>query len=430
MPSDEVPDDDEIRQTYNFAPGYYGVVYRAIVPDQGAVYMHEHLTKDTKAGEEAKVDEEEGCEANLKETDIHYKLQAMKWGLIPSWTKRNPDYGTMMRTINCRDDSLMENRGMWTSMKKGKRCIVIAQGFYEWLKKNNGKEKIPHYIKRKDGQLMCFAGLWDCVSYEGTQDGVTISHFTLNRIFAHILVGSTEKNYTYTIVTTDANKQMSFLHDRMPVIFNMGSEAIRMWLDPHRFEWTNELQQLLKPFKEELEIYPVSKDVGKVGNNSRLFIVPLDSSENKNNITNFFGKPKPKKEDKVKVEQGDTLDDAEMSNPGDFRSRGKDDSEPRLTTSSIEGTENNAPLPLPVEGERTRIKREHDDDSDETLGPPTKSLKPSSPLKRGSARGGQSPANSPAKSGMPRVRSATSNGTVARPEPPKGNKKITAFFGK
>jgi putative SOS response-associated peptidase YedK len=88
-------------------------------------------------------------------------------GLVPSWTKRNPDYATMLRTINCRDDSLAENRGMWTNMKQRKRCIVLCQGFYEWLKKNGGKERIPHYIKRKDGQLMCFAGLWDCVKYQG-----------------------------------------------------------------------------------------------------------------------------------------------------------------------------------------------------------------------------------------------------------------------
>ena len=73
-----------------------------------------------------------------------------------------------MKTINARDDSLIENRGMWNTMKQRKRCIVIAQGFYEWLKKNDGKEKIPHYTKRKDGQLMCFAGLWDCARYEGS----------------------------------------------------------------------------------------------------------------------------------------------------------------------------------------------------------------------------------------------------------------------
>jgi putative SOS response-associated peptidase YedK len=72
-----------------------------------------------------------------------------------------------MKTINCRDDSLFEDRGMWTTMKKKKRCIIVAQGFYEWLKKSGGKEKIPHFTKRKDGQLMCFAGLWDCVQFEG-----------------------------------------------------------------------------------------------------------------------------------------------------------------------------------------------------------------------------------------------------------------------
>lgn len=72
-----------------------------------------------------------------------------------------------MKTINCRDDSLVEDRGMWTTMKKKKRCIIIAQGFYEWLKKDNGRDKIPHFTKRKDGQLMCFAGLWDCVQFEG-----------------------------------------------------------------------------------------------------------------------------------------------------------------------------------------------------------------------------------------------------------------------
>jgi putative SOS response-associated peptidase YedK len=86
-------------------------------------------------------------------------------GLVPFWTKRNPDYGSKMKTINCRDDSLIEDRGMWTTMKKKKRCIIVAQGFYEWLKK--GSQKMPHFTKRKDGQLMCLAGLWDMVQFEG-----------------------------------------------------------------------------------------------------------------------------------------------------------------------------------------------------------------------------------------------------------------------
>jgi putative SOS response-associated peptidase YedK len=99
----------------------------------------------------------------IREIKLTYRL-----GLVPFWTKRNPDYGTVLKTINARDDSLIDNRGMWTTMKQKKRCIVIAQGFYEWLKKNDGKEKMPHFTRRKDGQLLCMAGLWDCVQYEGT----------------------------------------------------------------------------------------------------------------------------------------------------------------------------------------------------------------------------------------------------------------------
>ena len=161
MPVADAPEDDEVRQTYNFAPGNHGLVYRAIVREHGAGQRHQ-------AGEE---DKEEIAGRGSPDVEIpketQYRLQAMKWGLIPFWTKRNPDYGSVMKTINARDDSLASSGGMWNTMKQKKRCIVVAQGFYEWLKKNGGKAKIPHFTKRKDGQLMCFAGLWDCVQYEG-----------------------------------------------------------------------------------------------------------------------------------------------------------------------------------------------------------------------------------------------------------------------
>jgi putative SOS response-associated peptidase YedK len=167
MPVFEAPDDDADdapRQSYNFAPGYNGIVYRADVPYYGAG-SRSHKTGE--AEQESDESNEVLAEATLEEPgDVRYKLQTMRWGLIPFWTKRNPDYGSMMKTINCRDDSLIDNKGMWTSMKQKKRCIVVAQGFYEWLKKGP-KEKVPHYVKRKDGMLMCMAGLWDCVQYEG-----------------------------------------------------------------------------------------------------------------------------------------------------------------------------------------------------------------------------------------------------------------------
>lgn len=164
MQVDEAPDDegdDAPRQSYNFAPGYHGIVYRADVPDYGAGPRQHKKGEEEQAEEEASPD----TAPEQEHGDVRYKLQSMKWGLIPFWTKRNPDYGSMMKTINCRDDSLIENKGMWNTMKQRKRCIIVAQGFYEWLKK--GKDKVPHFTKRKDGQLMCFAGLWDCVQYEG-----------------------------------------------------------------------------------------------------------------------------------------------------------------------------------------------------------------------------------------------------------------------
>lgn len=163
-PADDA--DDAPRQSYNFAPGYHGLVYRADTSDQGAGPQH-HKKGDgesTEGTNEAEA-EAEAPGPSDEQGEVHYKLQSMKWGLIPFWTKRNPDYGSMMKTINCRDDSLIENKGMWTTMKQKKRCVIVFQGFYEWLKK--GKEKVPHYIKRKNGQLMCVAGLWDCVQYEG-----------------------------------------------------------------------------------------------------------------------------------------------------------------------------------------------------------------------------------------------------------------------
>lgn len=93
----------------------------------------------------------------------------------------------------------------------------------------------------------------------------------------------------------------------MPVILEPASEQMRTWLDPSRYEWSKDLQNTLKPFDGELEVYPVSKEVGKVGNNSHSFIIPIASRENKSNIANFFAnaqakKDSPKKDIEVKKE--------------------------------------------------------------------------------------------------------------------------------
>ncbi len=396
MRVEDAPDDDDVRQTYNFAPGNHGLIYRADVPDWGAG-GRAHGTQDAADGPTQEGQgEHEGEIEEPKEPK--YKLQAMKWGLVPFWTKRNPDYGSVMRTINARDDSLAQSGGMWNTMKQKKRCIVVAQGFYEWLKKNGGKEKIPHFTKRKDGQLMCFAGLWDCVQYEGSE----------------------EKHYTYTIITTDSNKQLSFLHDRMPVILENGSDAIRMWLDPKRSEWSKELQSLLKPYNGELECYPVSKEVGKVGNNSPAFIVPVASTENKNNIANFFSHAKKEaagKEEKKEMK----AEEAEISQKGvevDY------DQQEHRRTVEPRRTEDNAPMPSPL-SPKAGAKRVHETDAEPDEARTTKTVK---------IEGVEAPpasTASPEKNKGRKIRSATSNGTKGSPaKAGDGSQRITNFFSK
>ena len=410
MPVADAPDDDHVRETYNFAPGNHGLVYRADVPDYGAGGgPHDNEQRSENATHE-------GPSAQLEDPrETRYKLQSMKWGLIPFWTKRNPDYGTLMRTINARDDSLASKGGMWNTMKQKKRCIVVAQGFYEWLKKNGGKEKIPHYVKRKDEQLMCFAGLWDCVQYEG----------------------SDEKHYTYTIITTDSNKQLSFLHDRMPVILENGSDQIQTWLDPSRSEWSKDLQSLLKPFKGDLDCYPVSKDVGKVGNNSPTFIVPVASTENKKNIANFFSNAK--KSTKGDIEKKQVEAQEEEVKEGGLAVK-HENGEARTTVDHT-GTEDNAPLPVPVSASsRLGIKREHeDDDHAESTAEPLDRVGPyreyksedhGEPAAKSRKTGLHATPESLEKTPSKKRRSATKNGTV-KGSPAKtedGSQKITHFY--
>lgn len=218
----------------------------------------------------------------------------------------------------------------------------------------------------------------------------------------------------------------------MPVILDNGSDAIRTWLDPTRTEWDQHLQSLLKPYDGELECYPVSKDVGKVGNNSPSFLVPIDSAENKNNIANFFGNQKKaaksNADEKAFTKTEHELNDS-TTETGKIKIE-KDANETRQTTNHIKGSEDNAPMPVP-EIDETKFgkepkgsKREHDDnDNDGVMAnatPQEKRIKPT-PTKD------LSPQKTPAKKRG--VRSATSNNSAAKTPKSDGSRKITSFFG-
>lgn len=391
------------RQSYNFAPGYHGIVYRADVPDYGAGPRREAKNKSTKGSTTAATAEPDtsteattesmaadNAEEAQSSEETHYKLQSMKWGLIPFWTKRNPDYGAMMKTINCRSDSLAQTGGMWSSMKGRKRCVVIAQGFYEWLK-TGPRDKSPHFVKRKDGKLMCFAGLWDCVRYEDEDED--------------------RKNYTYTIITTDSNKQLGFLHDRMPVILNPASDEIKVWLDPGRWEWSKELQDVLRPFEGELEVYPVSKEVGKVGNNSPSFIIPIASRENKSNIANFFANAQ------AKGKKEETKKDVEVKKDMDSTSV----KETKTVDEIVEEADDGGMGVSPVAG----AKRKGDDELQDYEPPLKKEA-----VSPAHAKTKPSPSPSKPSTRSSKTISATTNGTKS-PAKSKGTgtQKITKFFG-
>lgn len=204
-----------------------------------------------------------------------------------------------------------------------------------------------------------------------------------------------EKRYTYTIITTDSNKQIKFLHERMPVILDSGSNEIKMWLDPGRRGWSKELQDILKPFEGELMCYPVTKDVGKVGNNSPSFLIPVASKENKSNIANFFANV-PVKQKSKGPDLGTTV---EVEGEPDKVPGGKPRPVPEAITKAAEVSESEA---------KSGIKREaREAEADDE--PPKKRTFPT-------------------KSGQSKI-SATRNG--AR-DPAKtksdGTQKITKFF--
>lgn len=157
-------------------------------------------------------------------------LRAMQWGLIPSWAK-DPAIGNKM--INARAETLAEKPSFKTALVR-RRCLIPADGFYEWQKM--GAAKQPMRIHRKDDALFGFAGLWDVWrSPEGAQI------------------------QTCTIITVGPNELMAPIHNRMPAILRAEEEAI--WLSPST-QNVPELLAMLKPYpEEELEAYAVSRAV-------------------------------------------------------------------------------------------------------------------------------------------------------------------------
>lgn len=176
-------------------------------------------------------------------------LRTMSWGLIPKWTK--PGEKPKVAPINARAETLTE-KPMFRSLVKSRRCVVPANGFYEWQRRERGKQ--PFFIEPEDGELMLFAGLYD-----------------------EAKAANGDPLESYAIITTEANRRMSALHDRMPVILDPGD--VDEWLDAEQTE-TGPLEHLLRPADDtSISLHPVSREVNSVRHNGPDLIEPLDDDE-------------------------------------------------------------------------------------------------------------------------------------------------------
>ena len=168
------------------------------------------------------------------------------WGLIPMWAK-DPSIGN--RLINARGETVAEKPSFRGSFKY-KRCLILADGFYEWKSFGNRKTKTPYFIHMKDRKPFALAGLWD--SWE-SPDGSSLK--------------------TCTIITTGPNELMQSLHDRMPVILHPRDHAT--WLDTSP-QTPERLLPLIKPFPTDaMSAYAVSTLVNKPENDSPDLVVPV-----------------------------------------------------------------------------------------------------------------------------------------------------------
>lgn len=162
------------------------------------------------------------------------ELAMLRWGLVPFWAK---DISIGARMINARAESVRSKPAFREAFRR-RRCLIVADGFYEWRKENAGRKQ-PYYITREGNAPFAFAGLWETWGPEGS-----------------------EALETCTIITTQASEAIGWIHERMPVM-----------LEPAEFEsWIapdiplDAAEAMLAPYPGALTAYPVSTRVNSVRN--------------------------------------------------------------------------------------------------------------------------------------------------------------------
>lgn len=173
----------------------------------------------------------------------------MRWGLVPFWAK-DPSIGNKM--INARAETVAEKPSFRNSFKN-KRCLILANGFYEWRK--SGGQSIPFYFQLKGGEPFAFAGLWDDWENKGVSSMPGLPGLT-----------------TCTLITTSANEDVRAVHPRMPVVLT--KETMWDWLEE---DDPKILESLLKPLPAgSLIAYQVSRDVNSPQNQGEYLVEPIE----------------------------------------------------------------------------------------------------------------------------------------------------------
>jgi len=172
----------------------------------------------------------------------------MRWGLIPPWAL-DPQIGSRM--INARAESLAEKPTFREPFRQ-RRCLVPADGFYEWQGRE-GKHKQPHFVHRRSGEVMAFAGIWDSW-----------------------LSGDGQEIRSCAIITVDAAAALADIHNRMPAI--LAPSQYDLWLDPAAS--LEQLQVLLQPREDiDLHAYPVDRKVNAPDTDTPDCIAPSKSKQ-------------------------------------------------------------------------------------------------------------------------------------------------------
>lgn len=180
--------------------------------------------------------------------DGELEVEEMRFGLVPFWAK---DVKVGYKMINARAESVADKPSYRAQFKK-KRCLVLADGYYEWKKETGAMGKRPFRFVLGEGRQFAFGGLWD-----RWQDK-----------------GSGETIHSFTIVTTAPNEVAERIHNRMPFI--LLPERYEQWLDPD-FQDTDELREWLKPYPEDdLDAYEVSTLVNSPKNEKPECVEPLE----------------------------------------------------------------------------------------------------------------------------------------------------------